>query len=591
MYEPNSSLFIGRVPWNSTYEHVRLYSNATEQYNEISGWCNIGFRRDDYTYQRLDNAIVVPYNAELLYGTNYVMYQNADYGSKWFYAFIESIEYVNPESTRLTLSTDIFQTWWFSVSLGGCMVEREHVNDDGIGVHIRNENISPGVMVSQGGGIEINEDDEWAIMVAALADVTGEGYVNTPSAKYGYTYSGARYSVMADYAGHNALSDLTSLMTGLSSNGQQGTVCDVWMIPQWMIEWGGTSRIEDKSDGFGFWLKEGEISKSAEYTINISFDMSNIQGYVPKNNKLYTYPFCKLVAVTPVSQQEYMIENFPGIYGSEPGELNFTFHELLDWQPGSSPYYFPDGYNNVAFPYEFGFSGAPVPSCTWAYESFQNLYTGGMGLKLNAAYNNAAANFGAANYSNYANLKATEITATNTQVVGAVNALATANPATSTANLASGLTTGLARYETGKVHYRADENKIKVNLQNRLRELNAELGALTLTPNTLKGSLSNSNSILNSGLFRLSFRIVTPREEVVRIIDNFFSLYGYAIGVIKYPNFTGRLSWNYVKTKNANCTGDIPEWALRVLNAILDGGTTFWHTSDVGNYSLDNYIV
>ena len=69
----------------------------------------------DFTYQRKDNIIRVPVNAEVLFadGTNYCVYQNTHYNGKWFYCYITRIEFINENMTALHIKTDVFQTWFF----------------------------------------------------------------------------------------------------------------------------------------------------------------------------------------------------------------------------------------------------------------------------------------------------------------------------------------------------------------------------------------------------------------------------------------------------------------------------------------------
>ena len=74
-------------------------------------------------------------------------------------------------------------------------------------------------------------------------------------------------------------------------------------------------------------------------------------------------------------------------------------------------------------------------------------------------------------------------------------------------------------------------------------------------------------------------------------LDMFFDVFGYQIDEVKVPNLTGRPSWNYVKTVGANMTGTIPADRLRTINQSLDSGITFWHTTDVGNYALNNQLT
>lgn len=68
-------------------------------------------------------------------------------------------------------------------------------------------------------------------------------------------------------------------------------------------------------------------------------------------------------------------------------------------------------------------------------------------------------------------------------------------------------------------------------------------------------------------------------------------MFGYATHRVKNPNTGGRNAWNYVETKNAIVKGDVPDYAARKMEDILNNGVTFWHVNDIGNYTLDNRIV
>ena len=72
------------------------------------------------------------------------MYQNEAYTDKWFYAYISNMEYINDNMTAISIKTDIFQTWQFDIVYKKCFVEREHVNNDAIGLHTIDEGIETG---------------------------------------------------------------------------------------------------------------------------------------------------------------------------------------------------------------------------------------------------------------------------------------------------------------------------------------------------------------------------------------------------------------------------------------------------------------
>lgn len=121
------------------------------------------------------------------------------------------------------------------------------------------------------------------------------------------------------------------------------------MVPFWMVSWGGVFRLYDKDDGFGFWLKNRVDSTAAvrEHSFTVPFD--DCDGYVPKNNKLFTYPFSKLVATTSISQQEYSLEYFSSVKGLGRGSVaTLNFSEVSAWEPDTSPFLYPMDYNGWA---------------------------------------------------------------------------------------------------------------------------------------------------------------------------------------------------------------------------------------------------
>ena len=89
----------------------------------------------------------------------------------------------------------------------------------------------------------------------------------------------------------------------------------------------------------------------------------------------------------------------------------------------------------------------------------------------------------------------------------------------------------------------------------------------------------------------MGIRKYTCRAEIARQIDDFLSVYGYNVSIVKSPNITGRASWNYVKTVAANAKGAAPASELSKISRLFDNGVTFWHTDNVGDYSLPNSIV
>ena len=74
------------------------------------------------------------------------MYQNDNYSDKWFYAYITGMEYINDNMTRISIATDVFQTWQFDLIYKASYVEREmiDVSSDVPGANLNPENLESG---------------------------------------------------------------------------------------------------------------------------------------------------------------------------------------------------------------------------------------------------------------------------------------------------------------------------------------------------------------------------------------------------------------------------------------------------------------
>lgn len=84
-----------------------------------------------------------------------------------------------------------------------------------------------------------------------------------------------------------------------------------------------------------------------------------------------------------------------------------------------------------------------------------------------------------------------------------------------------------------------------------------------------------------------------PDQEHIKIIDDFFDMFGYAIHRVGVPNLSSRPHWNYVKLQNAVILAasgkGLPASDLKKICQIFERGVTFWKNgSEVGDYTLNN---
>ena len=122
------------------------------------------------------------------------------------------------------------------------------------------------------------------------------------------------------------------------------------------------------------------------------------------------------------------------------------------------------------------------------------------------------------------------------------------------------------------------------------------LGSLyqaTKLPNQAHGSVTNS-SFFTQGKKGFEFFTMVPFSDDLRIIDEFFDLYGYSIHRVQTPNLAARPHWTFIKTVDACIlpkTDGLPASDLKEICKIFDRGITWWRNgSEVGDYSLDNSV-
>lgn len=114
-----------------------------------------------------------------------------------------------------------------------------------------------------------------------------------------------------------------------------------------------------------------------------------------------------------------------------------------------------------------------------------------------------------------------------------------------------------------------------------------------LIPN-IQGGQNTGDVNFSSNKNTIVFRCMRCENEYIKIIDDYFTRYGYKTLRLKTPNLTGRTYWNYIQIGDSDeiGEGDVPVVYMDEINKACRRGTTIWHNhSNIGNYSLNNTIV
>lgn len=112
----------------------------------------------------------------------------------------------------------------------------------------------------------------------------------------------------------------------------------------------------------------------------------------------------------------------------------------------------------------------------------------------------------------------------------------------------------------------------------------------SLEPDTMSG-FKASTAVFNAGYGGIYLIRYAPKIEQFHRIDDFFTMFGYAINRVIPVKFTNRPYWDYIKTVDINLDGNAPQDDLQEIKDIFNNGVTIWHNpNNIGNYSLDNSV-
>lgn len=519
--EPNTIIKILQdVPLDTSYDHTLYFSSKANQANYFIGKTKYTF--NEQSYQRVRRGYMrVQRKAEDLYDCNYLMFQNASFGTKWFYAYIKSVEYVNNVTSDIQFEIDVMQTWFFDYTLGQCFVEREHSVSDVAGDHIEPEPVDLGE--------QVYNDFDTIYNYSTLAIILG--VVNTGEAAssgnvYDGVYCGSQLKVFRanDVEGINA--EMARYLQAPDS------VVNLYMCPKSVCY--GANNIPDGGDV----LPSGRSGYNVTVTLTALSNSMKLDGYTPKNKKLLTYPY-----------NFYQLNNARGNSLS----LRYEFFE------NKTPKIYLVGtllqpVQIVAYPIFYKGSGIKAdtnesllidsfPMCSWNFDAYQ-AWVAQNSVPL--AYN---AFTGIAN-------------AVGRGIMGA-----TINPTMAPeAALGAGL-----------------------SIMGEITNILSQNYSASIAADISKGTASNGSANSCNGLNQFFGGRMSCCAQVARIIDDFFTRFGYQTNRIKTPNTHSRPHWNYVKTAGCTISGSLPCDDAKRICAIYDNGITFWKNgSEVGDYSLNN---
>ena len=524
MSVPLSTIYImGHLPIDNRYEHSLYFPNESAQVEYFQTKRLTTYQK--YTYLRKNWTIKVEATMSFASMFGYLGFQNGANG-KWYYYFINKVEYVNDSTVELFLEMDVIQTYLFDMNFKDCFIERTHTLSDDIGEHTLDEGLEMG-MLTNAKTVDISDLTDMCILV--LSAVTSE-YQTAWAEVYDGVFSGLRvYAVeLEDYT------DFGEYLDHLSANGTIDAIVGIWMYPKNLVRMSTGEQIIHNVTGARSW------AINMDGLNDVKADL--FEGYEPKNNKLYSYPFNFLYCSNNSGGSAvYRYERFTGAD-------SYTFSCFGAMAPDANVKIAPKNYNGILTNYEEGFSLGAFPSCAWDSDTY----------KVWLAQN--------------PNTHALAMTQAKIQAgAGALTALASV-PMGNMTGAVGGLAMGW-------------------NALNNVQSLMAQKADMEIQPPQARGNHSATVNVANDKqTFSFYYKCLT--KEYARSIDEYLTRYGYKVNRIGKPILKARNHFTYIKTSGCVVSGyEIQCEDQKQIGAIFDKGITFWvDPKEVGDYTVNNAV-
>lgn len=519
------------VPWDNSYDHVRLYGSQSALLTALETWRVHPSNDSKLSFTtpiRVGSLEVrLPFTEMEGLEINYLAFQNTGISDTWVFCFVTNIEWLSWNTTQINFELDIWQNNIYKATLKPCFIERSHIlkSQDTMFANLLPENFETGEYIqydqtnTSHGALNLclyvsekRTETEWE---AVQGGTSNNVYMAADLISYPLSSSSLE-------------TDMTTLLNNYTDAGKVDAILDMFIAPQECVDqWSIDTYPQTKS-----------------YTLEIG---SPFEGYVPKNNKLYQYPYICIAGLNNLGEsQVYRWEYFQD--AQNDGAV-FQTLALMATSPTITltPYLYKGATNNWAESLIYN----NFPTCAWASDTYRAW---------------AAQNKG-------------------TVILSAVNA--TMDVVNAGASLTSGVLGLINPFDASETNITAGLNE----MQSAVNQIGGLLNTMyqhAIMPPTVHGKVMQEATNAAFNLMCFTLKSMTITKDFAQAIDDYWTAFGYPIRHIETPNMNTRSAWNYIKTVGCNIQGDIDLAQRSALRNIFDRGVTIWHTDDVGNYSLAN---
>lgn len=550
--EPNSTIILlTNVPIEPDQSNTLYFDNVAEQTAYFQSKQLMAFYEN--TYQRVNRGFArlqVP--ADRVYSANYMMFRNIAYGGKWFYAFVNSVEYINDVTTQINFTIDPIQSWFFEYTEDACFVERMHARSDDIGEHIEPEPVQLSEYV-YAPTMELQHDNfvgDTFIDPSIIVNYVNPEDQDPTGDVYGGVYSAGKL-----YAWR--FTEIESLKTWVAQHMENTTeaIINMYMCPR--------ALHDDTHNGDP--IPQFTVPRLFEDEFPAITDTNTIDGYVPKNKKLYTYPY-----------------NFFQVRDNCGNSLTLRYEFFDNLKPRFRVYgncvspvelvLYPEHYKGLAFYTSERLTIKGFPLCSWSGDAY----------KAWLAQNNIPYAINAVGTAIPAIASAGVGLFTAGAMAGNMGALSGMIGSSGAGSVASHTLAPIGNSIMGSIG--SEINLATEYLSNRY--------SASIQADITKGSISSGNADYASSRMHFAPARMCITAECARRIDDYFTSFGYSIGRNMIPLRKVRTRFTYVKTAGANIHGNLPADDAQYIANCYNRGIRFWaDKTNVGVYTIANDVL
>lgn len=577
-YVPNTVVYVCKnVPLDDTYTDTRWFDSKGEQAGFFQGLAVKIYR--DMTYQRVNNGIAqprvaltcrVPDIADNLYDCNYMMFQNSNYGDKWFYAFIKQVNYINPNNTELVYVIDYLQTFMFELKIKPSFVEREHATaaEDTAFANLTPEPVGVSNWCEDTGNYFKCDLSTLAIANSPkiVMGIIPDNAISTLILGQGRKYSGI-YSGVA-YNEYDSAADCNNDILLIGAAGYAQNIVGIWMAPS-------APKEGEKATPVGITTSvilaaETFKTKSGEYKI--------------RNKKLLNSQFTYVKGTSDSGEEMVWKPEFcGGASGAFSGQVSVCF------TPNFSMVFTPDYMGHAGrepATVEYGLPFSQQIQCVWSGTGWlgETIKSGLKVAALMAATAGVAGAVGGAAASAGAASSAIPIGGAGSTVSHAAIE-STKQLATTGAQLSPFVGAGTIPLQPFAPLMQSQPNPVPAFSQSQLSQMASMMPAHNPVA---KGAFIGDEVAFSMGLHGFQFRRMCPAKDELEKLDTFFDMFGYQVNKVKMPNLHARQSWDYVKLNTPCIYGSVPVEGMAIIKSAFSNGIRLWHVNAVGDYSIKN---